>query len=273
MQYSRNNNRRVRRPKRASKYRNIQQQLRGIKSPRKFKEWPPKSVFAKLHYSLGGTQTTTTTLGEILIAANNPNDPGQSISAAQPVFWDQLIPFYNKYRVWSASIEVNVQNTTASVPYVVAVYPTRSTTAATTLDDSVAQPRCISRMGGGSGGNDKVRIVDRLDTSFMVGTPVQMSGDFGAGTTSNPSISWYWMIASQANDVTTSITLAYSIKLTQMVELYDVNYANLSVSKAYSRFCLDFRPKSDVIVLEEKQSDDEEAVVRPASFQKHKRLV
>lgn len=227
-----------------------------MKSIQKFRIWPPTRLFAQLEFSMGGSVTTTTTVGEIFIAANNPNDPGQTLSALQPTWYDQIQAFYNRYRVWGCKIQASFHNTTALVPYIVAIYPTRSSTGVTTIIDSVAQPHCKYREGGGATGNDAARISHFCASSTMFGTPINMSTDYSGGANGNPGLIWYWVVATQAYDATTAVTVADEIKLTMFIELYDkasVDMSTLAIrleerlkTRAKRRqFKLDFRPDLD----------------------------
>lgn len=197
-----------------------------------FKNWPPRNMYCRLLFDMGGSSTTTTTVGEIIIAANDPNDPGISLSALQPTWWDQVTPFYRKYRVWSCKIEASAHNSTASVPYTMAVYPSTSSSAATTIGDSCSQRLCKFRQGGGSGGMDGIRIRHFMKSTTMFGTPIGTSTDYGGATSGSPTIKWYWYVSAQATDGTTSVTILYEIRVTMFVELYDLNFANLSAMRS-----------------------------------------
>lgn len=211
------------------------------------KGWPPEHIYAQVSWTLGGTITTTTTLGEILIQANNANDPGGALSAFQPVWYDQLQAFYNRYVVWGAKLEVNCHNATNSVPYTIIVFPSRTATGATTIVDTGSQPFAKVRQGGGASGNDFVRIVHFMTTARMMGRPPGVTTAFSGTANSNPSMIWYFIIGSQATDATTSVTVHDEIRLTQYIELYDRNSADASTlnlikqkKKRSGRFNLDF---------------------------------
>lgn len=202
-----------------------------------FRNWPPRNMYCRLLFDMGGSSTTTTSVGEIILAANDPFDPGLSLSALQPTWFDQVTPFYRKYRVWACKIEASAHNSTASVPYTIAVYPSTSSTAATTIGDSVSQRLCRFQQGGGSGGMDGTRIQHFMKSSTMFGTPIGTSTDYGGATSGSPSIKWYWYVSAQATDGTTSCTILYEIRITMFIELYDLNFANLSSTRS-KRFCL-----------------------------------
>lgn len=212
---------------------------------RGFITWPPDRMKAKISFSIGGSVTTTTSLGEIVLSGNNVNDPGLSFSATQPVWYDQLQVFYLRYRVHASKIEVNTCNTTALVPYSIAVYPTTSSAGVTNLVDACSQPRCKVRQGSGANGNDRVRIVHSCDSSKIFGTPITASTDFSGLANANPGIEWYWVVSSQAFDGTTSVTITDEIRLVYDVEFYDRAFANAStfvrLRQQYKRFALDFR--------------------------------
>jgi hypothetical protein len=197
--------------------------------------WPPTRIFARLTYSLGGSITTTTTLGEIFVAANNPNDPGLSLSALQPVWYDQIQAFYNRYRVWGSSIQVRCNNTTASVPYELVVFPTRLATGVTAIFDAVGQPHAKYRQGSGSAGNDMTTINHYMSSAKLFGTPTGTSNDFAGSANANPSLLWYWAICVQAFDATTSVTVADEVRLTLDIELFDKTTVDMSTLINYRK--------------------------------------
>ncbi len=224
MQNQRNQrNRRIRKPKlkKGSRRNNAMAYIRGSLPFSTFVTiWPPTKIYAALHWDIIGSATTTTTVGELVFGANNPNDPGLTLSATQPVWYDQLQAFYNRYRVWDSRIEVNFNNNN-SIPYEVVVFPTRSSTGVTTFADSAAQPYAKVRQGGSGSGNDRVRLVSTMNSSKMFGTPIELSTDYSGTANASPSLSWYWVVAHIGFDSTTSTILAYNIRVTQYIEFYD----------------------------------------------------
>lgn len=217
------NRRRKRLPRRQRKIgdKSINVAVRNMLPVSTFVVWPPTRIFARIHwdYTLA-TGAVTTSLGELILAANNPNDPGQASTATQPVWYDQLQMFYNKYAVWGSKLEITAShNTTEVEPYTIVIYPTRSATGVTTLADSMGQKYARWKQGGSSTGVDTVRLNNYASSSKIFGRSMD---SFLTNGNQSPGSIWYWVIAYQAVDRTTQIALQLSIRLTMDIEFADI---------------------------------------------------
>lgn len=218
-----NNKRRTRRPRgnrrgsaNNTKILALHNQIKGFMPLSTFVLWPPRRIYAKLHWDFSINVGGITAYTEAQFGANNPNDPGLTLAATQPVWYDAVQAFYDQYRVWACSISV-IGNTTGDTAVEMVIYPNKVSGGVTTFADACAQAYSKRTLLGGSG-TSRGRLNGMMNSSNILGTPIQFSNDFAGNANASPSVTWFWTLGYSTNDINAT---EFNVRLTQFIELYE----------------------------------------------------
>ncbi len=182
------------------------------------------STFVKLRYS---TTVTTTSTGTPIshVFQTSLNDPDYSGGGHQPLGRDQWTAFYQRYRCFGMKYECIAVNTNTSVQADCCVIQKPTTAAVTTSDQfweiPYSQPKILNIEGAGGS--------SRLFKGYMSVAKVQgctkrrvaMDDVFQAAQTANPAVMAYLHVSSFADDLATSVTVRWRVRLTYYVKLFD----------------------------------------------------
>lgn len=130
--------------------------------------------------------------------ANNLKDPFGVLGNPQPLGYDQMFSFYNRYRVHACKISVKVINVDASPTSLqLAIAPTTSSTAPTTFDQVAEQPYSTSLMVGYS--NDTGELKNYISTAKIFGEKV-LDRNYSSSGGGPPTSLWYWNLFGKTGD-------------------------------------------------------------------------
>ncbi len=194
----------------------MRNQMKGVIPMGTFALWPPRRIYAKLNWDYSISVAAITAYTEAQFGANNPNDPGLTLTATQPVWYDAVQAFYDQYRVWACSISV-IANTADMNLIQMVIYPNKVSGGVTNFVDACAQPYAKRTLLGGSGTSRGV-LKGMMQSSNILGTPIQFSNDFAGNANASPSVTWFWTFG---YSTTQSTTTEFNIRLTQYIELYE----------------------------------------------------
>jgi len=169
---------------------------RGVLKSNPNSSFTPAALEKTLTWAFNASAATSATYGETVFAANSLFDPGQASSASQPLGFDQLAVWYNKYKVIASSISLSVQlasssatPTASSIGARVVLYPSGTAAAAATFQDAVSQPGAIDRELG----SIPVLIKNQLTTKAVLGFGSSDADDSSCAlVTANPASLWHW---------------------------------------------------------------------------------
>lgn len=129
--------------------------------------------------------------------------PGGSLSAVQPVTFDQFSTVYGRYKVNSAIVKIAIlgANSGGSFTYVAASYPSVDTTAVATYQGAASQPWAKTVLGGfqygagggQAGGAQHTVMIHKLNQDGVVGSKSD-SYDSGALVTADPTALQYMVL-------------------------------------------------------------------------------
>lgn len=186
----------------------------------------PSSVRTHLKFSVSSNVASSGTLATPLVSINNLFDPGVSLSAAQPVYFDQLALMYNRYRVYASKIKViaafqantsGVGTTQMSSRLVVA--PINGALTPTTIEDAIAQS---SAKWDEATSTKPAKVVQSVTCAALTGSRnITGSDRFQATVGAAPTEVLNWAVSYLNNVTQSAIDFHIEIELTYDVEFFD----------------------------------------------------
>lgn len=169
-------------------------------------------------------QLTDTIVGfqSFVFRANSVFDPEQPLGGHQPLGFDQYATFYNNYRVYAATIYVNISQNQSTVPCIVGITPSRSATSYLTTAQ-LELPGTVTTMvtqdtAGPSMKTLKLTMdIEKFDGNF--GT--KFDDEHEAQVTANPTAEKFFILWVK------SAVGALTVDSSALVEIYyDVEFFN-----------------------------------------------
>lgn len=167
----------------------------------------PSTKLVRIRYADSFTLTGTSgAVAQKQFRANGAYDPDASVGGHQPLSWDQWSAMYGEYTVLGAKMTLScVPDSGQTVPSVVSVYTTGTTTAATDWQSSAEQPGGQHLMMGPSTGLSTRHLVHKFSTKRWFGVKhPHNNADLSANHGSNPSAQAYFNIQLQSADGSTT---------------------------------------------------------------------
>lgn len=161
---------------------------------------------------------------EHLWKGNSVYDPDSTGVGHQPLGYDQLTAFYNRYRVYMSAITVTpVLPTGASTGnMIMALFPTQSVSGAGTVNQAIELPYSKYLIMSNSGNyRDNQKLFNRISTGRFLGYGnVETNENIESLFSTDPAHIWYWSVGTNA---TTSVdqTVQVLVKLVYDVEFFD----------------------------------------------------
>lgn len=185
-------------------------------------------LFVKLKYN--DNLTFTSTSGGLSLQKYRGNslfDPDQTGTGHQPYLFDQWATMYTNYLVHGAKIVIrSVPIEAASVSQysgTLVVVPTFDSTSYTSVNQMIEQPYSRYTMAGANTKNSNSKIIRYISTRKLLGAPkhhTEGSQLFRAGIGSNPTSPWFYQLAYQSTDLSTTTSIDVSIDIFYYVEFY-----------------------------------------------------
>jgi hypothetical protein len=168
--------------------------------------------------------SATTTPQIYIFRGNSVYDPDQTGtgSAAQGV--TTLSTWYGNYYINASRITVTLYNSTTQTVQA-ALVPTLSASTISTYDQAMLYKRQLKigqASGTSRGGNPWCIVTNTAATRDIYGQSLDI--DLRSGFTSNPNAQWYWTLALQTADQSTTITCSIQVEV-----IYDVQFTQPKV--------------------------------------------
>jgi len=166
-------------------------------------------------------QAANTPAFRYVVRGNSAHDPGFTSGTSQPNGFNALAQVYSYYRVhWSKiKISYNITGPTATVPFILTVYPSITSNPFTAALQTFASTRYSSSqvmangsVGGvsayGAGGTSNA-ITNAMSTRKIFGDVQDSESVYGAAASADPAAPWFWVIDGLTLDGSSFQTTAY----------------------------------------------------------------
>ncbi len=168
---------------------------------------------------LVGTVTNGTQFGTV--SGNNLLDPYLDLGSGQPMGFDQLVVFYNRWIVNGSALHIRFLNANSSTGLYMSINPTATSTVPTLYGQLAEQPYAKSKQTGI--GSD-MNVVSQFISTKKVFGESHLDEEY-AGSGSSPNKQWFWHIAGKSGDGSTTpleesqVTITYYVKFYQRKQL------------------------------------------------------
>jgi hypothetical protein len=178
----------------------------------------PDRYVTHLAYSLPGDLTVSNaTSGQHIFAGNSCFDPDMTLTGHQPMGFDQLAAFYNKYRVYKSAIKVELQRTTDAFEYTVT--PSLNISSPGTVGTAMENPFNVYSSVASSVFTSSIETTISTRKLWGVGNLTQ--DNFASLVSTDPVNLWYWIINARTFDNATAITVRFNYLVVYTVEFFD----------------------------------------------------
>lgn len=199
----------------------------------------PDRFYTRLRYQeIASVSCPSGTLGMTQFRGNSLYDPNFTGGGNQPSYFDQICSstaLYNQYLVYGSKIEVrysNVADTFATGNLDVALVPSQTAFGSTgwvNIDD-MDSSKMVKRQSLSHYNGSVKRLHHYATTSkiFDVKNIRDNLGSFAGTSTSNPTAFWYWVIAAQPMDRTTTTSVNILVRITYYAMFFNLTDRPLS---------------------------------------------
>jgi len=163
-----------------------------------------------------------------LFRGNSLYDPDFNAGGGQPVGHATLSLLYAKYRVFGSKIKITSIVTDQGVGeggYELALIPVNNGFGATPSPEDIRMnPRGKFRICGNVGGGSKQTITHYTTTASIQGEKkiqVQVSDEDAAIVTADPADPWFWVIAAQPVDHSSTMNIVVYVEITYFAKYED----------------------------------------------------
>jgi hypothetical protein len=155
------------------------------------------------------TVTLTSTSGALatyVFRGNGPYDPNQSGTGAQPNNWDDYaLQYYNQHTLGSRIYIQGAINTNTNIGVRMVLSP-RINSAAVSCDDSLSEPYAKGMtFNTYNTGNTLASAMSSMRRFGLTQQQLVGSDSHGSLTSAVPSDQWYWVIAMESSDKSTTV--------------------------------------------------------------------
>jgi len=167
------------------------------------------------YYGIGTINAASSLVGSAGYRANGMFDPDFSGTGIQPTYYDQMGALYSKYRVYRATVTVNLSNETEETTSVF-VFPSMANSPGTSLaamsTNRYSKSLTLGPKSGGSGVKQYVTTYDIAKVWGVDQRTLRSEDDFGALISGNPNNVVYIWIGGRCIG-TTATVIRYTIKI------------------------------------------------------------
>ncbi len=188
-----------------------------------------------LHYSQNILLSPTVGYAINQFVGNGMFDPDETGVGNQPVYFDQFMAIYERYRVLGSRIKVYFANTeTAATSQMirVAVLPTVDDFASVTDIDAVCAQPLVKWKVGNAMQNPPITITHTRATNQQFGVPFEAVRDeinYSGLANTNPASWWRWVVAVSNLAESGSINIRILVTIEYDCEFFQMNQQNLSL--------------------------------------------
>jgi len=192
----------------------------------------PSRMGVKLCYADYKPFTPSTAVASQVWCANSMFDPDTTGTGGQPYNYDDFAIEYKRYRVRSCEIEAQVSCVaTGGRGVTVALVPTNSSTAFTSVFDAMSAPHAQWAFLNGAGNACKKVFRMHWSTKQILG---EDWGDrFESLVTTSPGDQWFYQFLAFSNDASTSLGVTATFKLVYHGEFFDRNILTLDTLRTF----------------------------------------
>lgn len=186
-------------------------------------------MFTQLTYNEVVSQTGAT-LATYTFRGNSLFDPNYTGAGNQPLGFDEISAFYQKYRVFASKI-VAKYIPTGTPPTRIVVKPSNVVTTPATLDAAASTGGAKSRDVMPAASTSRPVVIKHFRTTAQilgVSKSAVMDEDFAALVSASPSHTWLWQLTAGSLDGITNVSGYWDVRITYYCEFYDRN--NLAMS-------------------------------------------
>lgn len=160
---------------------------------------------------------------------NSCYDPDLTGTGHQPVYFDQYMSVYNRYKVQASRIVVECL-ALGSVATVVVLFPQNITTSPGSYAQAAEQPRAkLSKILGVSGVYPSCKVSASATTKEIAGLGGDLvDQDFSGTSSTNPNDIWYWYLFASAHDQSSNIATSIRVSIFYNVLFYERILASAS---------------------------------------------
>lgn len=158
---------------------------------------------------------------------NSPYDPNQTGTGLQPVGWDELLTFFSASFCIGSRISIVAYNT-SNVPVQFALVPTPNSNDISTYDQALLFPGVIKMsIDGNNRGGTSYRTLGKT-VSTLGFYQQNFDRDFLATGQSVSGKQWYWSLAIQTYDQSSSLSFSLQVVIDYDVMWIDRKFVSLS---------------------------------------------
>lgn len=168
-----------------------------------------------------------------IMRGNSLYDPDFTGTGHQPLYFDQYMALYSKYRVLGSRIKVTFINNQGSSSAVLALVPSTEPVILTTYHGIREIPRAKATAPIPVAARYPFSLTSSSTTRVMCGlsSAEQWDEDWSGTSTTNPNQIWYWLIYTQTADNTANDVGQLQIDLVYDCVFYDKIWINSSLQK------------------------------------------
>lgn len=161
-------------------------------------------------------------IGENIFRGNSIYDPQTGLGGIQPLGYDQWAAFYGRYLCMGSKCSVTFTRTSAApLPVEYLISANHDSTSISDMDSAAAQPyatRIAREQFSGTVTLKKYMSTAKLFGVKRIAPDVDeaYAADFGT----DPTNTWYWKIAAQAADKTSTQSIIGFVDITYYCRLY-----------------------------------------------------
>lgn len=181
----------------------------------------PDRIVTKLKY-VDSFGLSSSPVANYIYRGNSLYDPDVTTGGHQPLFYDQYIAVYEKYRVFGSSIRIQVVNE-STVPAYVIITPSTSPVTLTTVSAILEQNRASSLrviLPNGYNSSSQKRYCSTKQATGVTYKEI-LDQDYAATYGANPINLWYWNLFAESIDNTTNLSLRFIVTITFYCEFFD----------------------------------------------------
>lgn len=182
----------------------------------------PDRITTKLKYCDTISLAAGTGPAQYVIRGNSCFDPNSTGGGHQPLFFDQWIAVYEKYRVIGSSIVVHAMNRAAETALLI-VLPTSSVPVFSTYTAMLEQKKAsVLKL---LPPQQYIPSSTKRYSSTIAATGATRTelydDTYAAVFSANPVNLWYWILYGQALDLVSALDIVFAIEVTYYVEFFD----------------------------------------------------
>jgi hypothetical protein len=181
----------------------------------------PESITSNLKWTQDYSQTTGSSLVRTLALNGLFGVDLSGGGPRQPLYFDQFMLLYTRYEVTSSQIKITVMSRDDNIIYLVAVYPSITSTPVTAYPNYRDQPYSSHGICGHARGPGKISVSTGMGVRKIVGRNTNSINYTGSVTTNPSSLAYYHMIIENGpGDLVDSANIYYTIEMTMRARFY-----------------------------------------------------